>query len=537
MSVTSRPERGAAAVLITASLLLLFGLAAIAIDIGATKDERGFDQHAADSSALGAALEYGLTGGYQPAVTQALRLVDVNLGRSLTAAEWQACSDADALPQTAQSLGLTPATPCISFFANEFVRVKVPSQTVDASFGRILGADSLETFALAVARVDQFPGFSNPPPFVVPAGTSAGELLCLRTNPSSTPMPPLMVGNGPGVAASPGDPATDPDPCDDSAYDPASQFFGTLDPKTYFDPATGAVVCKSNQVEWAMAAGIDHTVSQWDPDFVVGSTSPTGPAVNEEGCNPTPVDAVNTMQLKSGLSASELRCGLLSARNGTCGSTVPGPGSATIEPRLKQSTVGQTYVGETIDDVPLWQFMVDPATHPSMPPSCVTMHDNFLPTPSGGWDYFDFKDQMRTCLADWGTTGSGQIFTEDITSTPRFAFLPYLAETNLATQPSACPSSAASTCVHFNEFVPVFLQTLYSDVSGNNTRGTCDPGGSGARWIRLDGGQGGNCGKSNDNLDRISAFVLDCTMLPDDVCTGAPGGPGGTPVPKVQLTD
>ena len=529
-------ERGASAILITASLLLLFGLAAIAIDIGATKDERGFDQHASDASSLGGALELGLTGNYQPAVTDALRLVDANLGQSISSAEWEACSDPTPLnaSTTALALGLSPATQCVSFFGFELVRVKLPDQVVDAAFAPILGVDQLTTSAVAVARVNSFPGIGNPPPFVVPSGTGSGQLLCLRTSSSGPAMPPLWTGFGPNTPAGEG---PDADPCDDSIYDPDDSFFGTLNPLTYFDPDTGDVVCRQNLIDLAIANGIDHGLTTFDPPFVVGVTNPTGGQVVEGDCNPIPVGGVNTMILDTGLTSPILRCGLLSTNGGTCGTSVPGPPStsASATPRLKQgdfANSGVEFVGEEMDDMALWEFLDDP-TGLNWPNACDNLYAN-RSTPS--WDYFDKKDALLDCLGAWSSAVHDPLFSDDILRTPRFAWIPFLAESNLTTQPTACPSSAAPQCVHFNDFVPVYLQTLYSVFTGGQNRGACDPGGNQPRWGRHDAGQGADCGVGNDNVDRLAAIVLDCEMLPEDICVaGATGGPGGMPVPRIEL--
>jgi hypothetical protein len=454
----------------------------------------------------------------------------------LSSLDWESCTDTAPLnpTTTALALGLTPATPCVSFFTFELVRVKLPDQVVDAAFAPVLGVDQLTTSAVAVARVESFPGIGNPPPFVVPGGTGAGELLCLRTGPSGPPIPPLWDGMGVGNPAGEG---TEPDPCDDSVYDPAEAFFGTLNPLTYFDPDTGDVVCRQNLIDLAIANGIDHGLAAFDPAFVVGVTNPTGGQVVEGDCNPSPVGGVNTMILDTGLTAQILRCGLLSTNGGQCGSEVPGPPStsATATPRLKGgdfANSGVAFVGEEMDDMALWEFMEDP-TGLTWPSPCDDLYANRA---NGSWDYFDKKGELLNCLDAWSASTDDPLFSEDILRTPRFAWIPYLAETNLNTEPTACPSSAAPQCVHFNEFVPVYLQTLYSAFGGGQNRGACDPGGNQPRWGRHDAGQGTDCGEDNDNVDRLAAIVLDCAMLPNDICVaGATGSPGGLPVPRIEL--
>ena len=185
-------DRGTSALLIAASLLLLLGLAALAVDIGATKDERGLDQHGADTSALGGALEIAIgqpsatTPLTQLAVDEVLGLVDTNVRPG---ADWLNCADSDPLELSAADLLLTPATDCISFFKFEKIRVRIPSQSVDAAFGGVVGIGELQTSAFAEASLSQFPGIGSPPPFVAPDGTRAGDYICLRTSSSGPSIP------------------------------------------------------------------------------------------------------------------------------------------------------------------------------------------------------------------------------------------------------------------------------------------------------------------------------------------------------------
>ncbi|HXV71371.1 MAG TPA: hypothetical protein VEB69_08220, partial [Acidimicrobiia bacterium] len=158
------------------------------------------------------------------------------------------------------------------------------------------------------------------------------------------------------------------------------------------------------------------------------------------------------------------------------------------------------------------------------------------------WDYFDKKDALASCLTTW-SDGDGKLFSTDINMTPRFAWLPILAESNLTTEPSSCPSSAAAKCVHFNDFVPVYMQTLYTLITGGSSAGACDDplrtgvAGPQPRWGRHDAGEPINCGNNNGNLDRLSSFVLDCAMLPDEICDARPGThPGGDVDPILELT-
>lgn len=539
-SMSSRGDRGATAITLAITMIVIMGMAAIAIDLGLGFNERRLDQTGADTSVMAGAVEVALGGQMQLIVDQVTDYVNLNV-RPVSDAEWEACVDPEALPLTIKDdFSATPATECISFFAASRIRVRLPDQTIDTTFGRILGFDTLTTNAAAEAIVFQFSGEANSPPFVALSGVAGGELICLRTTSRGPPIPALMTGNGSGNDASLG---SDPDPCDETEYDPDSQFFGTLDPLTYFNNQTGTVSCKQRLTDYAIAAGIDHTLSDFEPDFVVGVSSPTGGSVIEDDCNPEAIFGINTMSLMEGLDAQVLRCGMLTLRGGgpTC-STLVSPGSAggsSVPARLHLGPFapsGNTFVGEDMDNQPLWYFMS--AKRNSWPQACRNLYDN---RSAGTWDYFDKKDELIQCLKTWNPA-SGQLFLDSIVDTPRFAWIPWLAEDDLTTEPSACPSSAAPKCVHFNDFMPIYMQTLYTLISGNGVAGACDDPtrtdepGPNQRWGRHDAGEPIDCGRNNGNLDRLAAFALDCEMLSTTVCNARPGyPPGGEVIPRLEL--
>lgn len=534
-------DRGASAMLLAFSMVLLMGIAAVVIDAtGAGFNERRLDQTGADVAAMAGAVELVTGGSVQEIVDEIVTYVDTNV-RPVSQTEWEACTDdpADQLTLVVSTdfPSVTPSTECISFDFLERIRVNLPGQEVETTFGAVLGFDSLTVSAEAEALGIVFPGGGAGPPFVALNGSSGGEQICLRTSSSGPPVPPLMEGNGPATPASLG---TEPDPCDDTVYDPASQFFGVLDPLVYFNNATGEVTCKSNLTEYLIARGIDHPLSSFEPDYVVGSSDPYGSEVTQDDCSPEAVPGVNTMPLKTGLSASELRCGMLTSQGGTCANSVS-PGAAggnSVPARLHVGPYVQnsyTFLGERMDNEALWNFLETPTGSTNWPAACTSIY-NERSNPS--WDYFDKKDEMISCLQSWNAPGHDVLFSADLITTPRFAWIPLLAESNLSTEPGPCPLGGGSNCVHFNAFQPVYLQTLYTLITGGSGGGDCDPGGPGQRWGRHDAGQEEDCGKSNGNLDRLSSIVLECAMLPGDICEAAPGfPPAGDPNPTLELVE
>jgi hypothetical protein len=191
-----------------------------------------------------------------------------------------------------------------------------------------------------------------------------------------------------------------------------------------------------------------------------------------------------------------------------------------------------------MENRPLWSFLRSDIADVGLtvPQECRDVRFAWANN-AAGWDYFDLKEKMLECLSLWveGTHvrlfGDANNNDDDLLTAGRFAIIPVLYE-----------SSFSSSPVHFNSFIPVFFQTLYQ--SGNG-QGSPDPmcftqaesasGNSG--WYRHEAGQPFDCGRSNQNVDRVSAIVLDCGMLPVDKCDPEPGPPpSGQPVYQVLLT-
>lgn len=161
----SRSERGATAVVVAISMLVIMGFAALVIDLGAGFNERAQDQSAADASVMAGAIE--VLGNAEAMRDKALEYARSNLDTTYTDAEWastwESCSDPE---KASLGLGLTPVPgpaadgnwtgvsqlDCISTGSGGFLRVRIPDQIVATTFGKTMGADQLEASAAAVAR-------------------------------------------------------------------------------------------------------------------------------------------------------------------------------------------------------------------------------------------------------------------------------------------------------------------------------------------------------------------------------------------------
>lgn len=186
-------ERGAAAILVASALLALMGFAAFAVDIGAARNEQRLDQSAVDAAALAGGVEFILGGGASEAVDEIQQYTATNLGRPVSLSDWSSCTDAGSLELVASDAsGVALPTDCISFGPGDDgtrfgrLRVALPTQETETSFGRVLGVDSVETSASAEVEIS--PTIDNDIfPAAIPE-TGGGAVRCLATgsDPSSS---------------------------------------------------------------------------------------------------------------------------------------------------------------------------------------------------------------------------------------------------------------------------------------------------------------------------------------------------------------
>jgi len=541
----SRGERGVSAILFALMLTSMLGVSALAIDVGAAYTDRRHNQNTADAAVMSAAVESVLGGGVVNDVVAEVRdKVDTTLGTPLTAAEWTSCKDPDQLHYTTNELKsgnptISPATDCISFSqAFDEVRVKLPTRESLGVFGPALGFGRLTTSAAAVARI-QAPGGIGAPPFVALSTATQGDFVCLRT--SSNPQPQtLMDGRGPGIAAAPGVRA---DPCDKSVYDVSSENFGTLSPYRYLSGCTR----QNADVEVAVSIGIDHIMGYFPRGYDPLSPDPVQSTERVDGGASCTVAFPNTFRVDTGFNAQGLRCALISNKNTTdCNG---------VQPRFKQGPYLQsatTFAGEDLDNSAPWDFLrpAQALRAEGAPDACVVLaasrpSDPYNPATDGGpgayaapasydkfgtpqtyvtipmvgitdthWDHYDRYDALTLCLEQWDAATDPVLFIDQLAMSPRFAFIPKVAEANLNV-----------SYVHIESFLPTFMYRLYQGVTGSDRNcDTTDPRNV-AFYTHDAGQQTGNCAKSNANVDRLSSIMLACGMVSDELCNKDTGFP------------
>lgn len=526
-------DRGVAAVLFAVVLTALFAVSALAVDVGQAYAERRHDQNTADAAVMSGLVESVLGGGeLQGVVDEMVAKVDTTLGRTVSDAEWTACTDSGALARTAAFMGLTPATQCISFSKGfDRVRVQLPDQEVDGIFGPVAGFGNLSTNAAAEAEIE--PGAGGPP-FLALEGTTKGDFVCLRTGGNQNGAPiSLMQGNGPG---NPPTPSTTRDPCDAFDDEVDSSTFGTFRPHAYLSSTCNQ---RNEEVKVAIAVGMDHVLGIFSGGYQ--GAADTRVRVDGDRANATaPLCTMphpNTLDVDTGFSAQDLKCALLSPTyDDLCENEYPRlkPAGVTLDPT-------PTVVGETLSNHAPWEYLLPAETlydkgavapNPA-PTSCVivasarnsddafqipadvrsgdTSFDNYISMhPSRGdeaWDPYDFFDKFQECLNDW-EPGDPVLFDESIGESARFGFIPRVAEERLN----------VGEQVHIEGFLPIYIYRLY--ISMNNST-MCDTvyDNRPTSYLVHDAGRGYSCGSSNQNVDRLSSLVFACGMVPRSICS------------------
>jgi hypothetical protein len=151
-------DSGVVAIIVALFSVVLFGFAALVVDIGHADDVHLQGQNAVDAASL-AGVRVLANGGSESAVVTAVKsYVDQNMG--ITPADWSGCQDPAALgPQIDTDVAtdtcistLTSPIPGVTSFQ---VRVKLPTQHVQATFGGLFGVSSIGISPIAQALSGQ----------------------------------------------------------------------------------------------------------------------------------------------------------------------------------------------------------------------------------------------------------------------------------------------------------------------------------------------------------------------------------------------
>jgi hypothetical protein len=476
----NRDERGVVIVLMALLMVVLLTFAALAVDYGALTNERRGAQTAADAAALAAGAQLLAGHTRSDAVDEAIAVSFDNLDTGLTPEQWRDrwlsdCTD----PDRPAGYVASTVSPCISFNAFDTrVRVKLPKLSVQASFARAIGIDTLTTSAFAESELVPT-GFGRVLPFGIPSVSGSATELCLKSGqkPDDTP------------------------PCSG----PDSGNFGSVDLSLFGNPALGTPeICGNASANLKLQAniilGTDHPLDEWN-EATPDPLDPTPEVVRDDhilcpdlGARP------NQVWAQTGVG-SNLDDGLIA------GMTLDGKslaGRLTMGPEANRAVRSGAL---PLDDRALWEYIPSTLTT-GIPASC--LRSAFGPTAS--------KAQMTTCIQDYVAGGhTAELFSEDadadgqldILETPRFGFVPLFHPVD-----GDGTFLSGTRAYLIKQFLPIFLQTTYFACNPGGCAGTFDPGEAGS----------GLPVNSNKKADAVTAFVLNASMFPPLALENAAGG-------------
>lgn len=521
----SRGEKGASAIFIAFTMVVVLGIAALVIDAtGAGFNERRQDQTAADTAVMSGAMGYVLGESDEEKVTNVLSVARANLDTEYTDTEWQELWE-DCEDPEIDAVDVGTGTPeqffpmvnpfdapgtstleCVSE-SSSYMRVVIPRQAVETTFGKVIGFDSFETYAVAIARIEPDEGADGLIPFGIPGGTGDGE-SCLSSNPSGTAEPPCEGPTAGGFGAI------------------NSEFFGDF---------FGSPSCAnpgSTELAQNVALGVDHFVDVWPADSAasegvsIGDPHPGNVTVRNytdvsyDQCSIVggvvePQQAghefpPNTFNADSGFSqAAAVEEGLISD------STFLGEPSRlqnTSNPTqdLVKRRQGSNNVVYSLDDRGPWEYLTGSGF-------CSSSSYNGLDT--------DAKvARFQNCLTTY--SGSADIFDPSIGDSPRFAWAP---------QYWHALAGSSNAWYPVERYRMVFIGGLWFNCDASS------PGNCGAIFYpdtddetgntEICDAQGPNCQLLN--LDQMSAWTLPDEAVPDSVKASFPSGDTSPFVPTL----
>ncbi len=228
----TRDDEGAVAIIVALFAIVLFGFAALVVDVGNASDVRAQASSAADEGALAGARELtswvhdhgqvpdpNVEGVVEDAVAATYRV---------SPTDWSVCDDTvpASMPPDTQS---SATTACVQYSLSEVkVRVRIPPRKVPSTFGGLFGASSISVSPVAVAESGTL---ANCAP-CVPALGADGQPV---SSPSPTPMPTFA---SPSPTVSPSAPPSSVSPSVPPSSGPPSVT--CPDPGTYVDTNVAA---------------------------------------------------------------------------------------------------------------------------------------------------------------------------------------------------------------------------------------------------------------------------------------------------------
>lgn len=503
-------DRGASAIVIAISMLVLMGFAALVVDIGAGFNERAQDQSAADAAVMAGSLAFGgddtldSDANGNPADDDladishwALSVARSNLPTTYDDATWQGlwarCSDPTPLSTLLPAPWDTSTDlRCISM-NDSFLRVVLPPQIVPTTFGRVLGATELTTNAFAESTLAPVSQASTLKPFAVRGNAGTGE-LCLQTASGGNAVPP----------------------CDG----PERGSFGTIvSPAFGHTPPGRPARCQSLSaiIDDNIALGLDHFVGLYESDTwtLPMTNKPNNNAIRSSDAKVDDCKLIGgEAEAQDGVPIDTVLIDTGNVFNEVTEGLITGDGTDAYVPLLQQGpnskrtlkTKGNGGASYQLDNQPLWAYLkssLDPLVTLCAP------------------DYFDSsvseddkRLNMNNCLSQAEDKGI-EIFEESIGSAPRFVWVPQIWHDNLGNGLSWRP-------VH--SYRMAYLDGVFLKCSG-----TCDAifyPGEGSSPITVKN-------QSSITVSQLTAFLLPEATVPLSVRRAFPSSEIGPFTPTL----
>jgi hypothetical protein len=473
-------DRGASAVLIALSVLVLLTFSAVALDAaGLGFNERRQNQSAADVGAL-AAVQFATP--VDVGNPECAGLSGLSLSRCNGAVEARNVANAtlddpalaiwtDGTRCGTQPAGYTRVTvvsDCIAFNSNnQRAWVRIPTIDNPTSIAKAVGIRTVATSADAIAgtSVDTPGGVL---PFLLPGNSASTNYNCAKASAN------------PNFGA-----------CEDL---PTVGNFGSADFFLYGNEAKGwSIKCSGDtngRLMANIARGTDHPLGTY--------TGLTPVEVVESDNCPDFSAQPNTVDSQTGVG-SALEQGLL--YGGTIYASAPYPGAIqdSSGSGLLVRSGGGPKTAAMVDNKPLWDFLGGPGATGLCNPATV-----------------DTPLEMEICIAQAKSTGT-VIFTDDLADSLRFGWVPQLLESDFTGNP-----------YHIVNYRPVYLDTTYFGCTATGCATMHTPGvvNSGPTCPSSPLDTRITCGVPgawNRDLQAVTAWILDASIVPDNAKTPPPG--------------
>ena len=316
-----RGEGGAIAILVAIFALLMFGLAAIVVDLGMVRVTKADSRAAADSAALAGAAALYRDDGTGPWFDDAIAAVKASASGNGTAnGDWGSCF---ATPPSPSWVAASSATSCIMFDSSSSPRrvfVAIPARHVDAAFGGVFGYSGSDVTASAQAQardrsvqdcslcIDNLLTVDGRVTVDGDGSAAAGQIEVndggrLELTPGA-----MQAGGGIGAETwppSPAPPSTRYSPQPDQ-FGPADPFAGTARPLLPVNPISN-VRCGDGQ---SLATGVAYRVVRITGDCQVssGTVFITQRLLVDAGMTLTGSDAMLYFTCRGGSPAMAVNC-------------------------------------------------------------------------------------------------------------------------------------------------------------------------------------------------------------------------------------